>query len=106
MTRNTFRVWAVGDAHVGTDLRVANRESLVDAILHSEGPDGFDWDIMIDVGDLSGSQTPPGDDEGREVVRQYAALRKHRREQVYNLVGNHDASSVDEATQWLSLIHI
>jgi len=100
MTSGMFRVWAAGDAHVGTDLRAANRESLADAIRHSEGPDGFDWDVMIDVGDLSGSQTPPGDDEGREVVRQYAALRKHRREQVYNLVGNHDASSVDEPTQW------
>ncbi len=96
----TFTVWVAGDAHVGTDMRVAKRESLADAIRHSEGPAGFDWDLMIDLGDLSGSQEPPGDDEGREVVRQYSALRNHRREQVYNLAGNHDASGPDEETQW------
>ncbi len=94
-----FHVWATGDAHVGTDLR-HGRSSLIEAIEQSESPDGFDWDIMIDVGDLSGSQTPPQDDEGQEVVRQYSALKAHRREQVYNLLGNHDASGVDEPTQW------
>src|SRR5262245_21724259 len=29
---------------------------------------------------------------GREVVRQYSVLKRHRREQVYNIAGNHDAS--------------
>ena len=68
-----FRLWAGGDAHVGTDLRVSGRTSLKDAILQAEngGAEGgppFEWDIMLDIGDLSGSQTPPQDDEGEEVV--------------------------------------
>ena len=72
-----FRLWAIGDAHVGTDI-ARKRESLADAIRQSEqgGKDGappFDWDIALNVGDFSGDQGPPEDDEGREVVRQYAA---------------------------------
>ena len=96
-----FRLWTGGDAHVGTDLRVEGRHSLAEAIIQLEqGPNPFDWDIMLDIGDMSGSQTPPDDEEGREVVRQYSAATKHHREQFYNVVGNHDASGVDEPTQW------
>ena len=79
------------------------RQSLAEAIAQSEGGWGgppFDWDIMIDVGDLSGSQTPPDDPEGQEVVRQYAASPRHPREHFYNVAGNHDASGADEARQW------
>ena len=99
-----FRLWAMGDAHVGTDLR-RKRESLADAIRQSEqggkdGTPGFDWDIALNVGDFSGNQEPPKDDEGREVVRQYAVARKHRREDFYDLAGNHDASGQGEPTQW------
>ncbi len=92
-----FRLWAIGDAHVGTDLR-RKRESLADAIRQSEQE--FEWDIALNVGDFSGSQTPPEDEEGREVVRQYSAAQKHRREDFYDLAGNHDASGPDEETQW------
>ena len=83
MARN-FVVWAGGDAHVGTDLK-QGRESLIEAITQAERPgdDGFEWDIMIDVGDMSGSQTPPDDEEGEEVARQYAASTKHPREHIY-----------------------
>lgn len=49
----------------------------------------FRLDIIIDVGDMSGSQTPPDDEEGEEVVRQYAASTKHPREHFCNLVGNY-----------------
>jgi len=99
-----FRLWAMGDAHVGTDLR-HKRESLAEAIRQSEdggkqGGPAFDWDIALHVGDLSGNQGSPKDDEGREVVRQFAAARRHRREQFYNLAGNHDASGPGEPTQW------
>ena len=99
-----FRLWAIGDAHVGTDLR-RNRESLADAIRQSEqgGKDGgppFDWDIALNVGDFSGDQEPPKDEEGREVVRQYAVTTKHRREDFFDLAGNHDASGQGEPTQW------
>ena len=100
-----FRLWAGGDAHVGTDLRVSQRTSLKDAILQAEngGEEGgppFDWDIMFDIGDLSGSQTPPQDEEGEEVVAQYSVSTKHPREDFYNIVGNHDASGPYEACQW------
>ena len=99
-----FRLWAIGDAHVGTDLK-RNRESLAEAIRQSEegGNEGgppFHWDIALNVGDFSGNQGPPTDDEGREVVRQYAAATKHRREDFYDLAGNHDASGPGDATQW------
>jgi hypothetical protein len=98
-----FRVWVLGCSHVGTDLRVGNRESLAEAIRQSEagGNDGgpaFDWDIALNLGDLSGSQTSPSDEEGREVVRQYGAASRHRREQFYDIAGNHDASGPGEET--------
>ena len=100
-----FRVWAMGCAHVGTDLRISGRESLAEAIRQSEqgGDEGgppFAWDIALHLGDLSGSQTPPQDDEGREVLRQMAIAREHSRERFYHLVGNHDASGADEPCQW------
>ncbi|MDA0710536.1 MAG: metallophosphoesterase [bacterium] len=100
----TFRLWLGGDAHVGTDLR-HGRRSLAEAILTAEkgGAEGgppFQWDLMLDVGDLSGSQTPPDDAEGAEVTAQYAVSAAHPREHFYNIVGNHDASGPEELTQW------
>ena len=106
MTANRqFCVWAASCSHVGTDLRVAGRESLAEAIRQaeeggSEGGPSFEWDIALNLGDFSGSQTPPDDDEGREVVRQFAASGHHPREHFYCVVGNHDASGPDEACQW------
>lgn len=99
-----FRLWAFGDAHVGTDLK-RKRKSLADSLLHSErgGKEGappFEWDVALQVGDLSGNQSGPDDQEGRQVVEQYAAMTRHRREQIYDLAGNHDASGPDEPTQW------
>lgn len=105
MSASKFRLWAMGDAHVGTDLRAGNRRSLADAILQSEqggeeGGPSFEWDIALDVGDLSGSQTPPTDSDGEEVVAQYRVSTLHPREDFYNLVGNHDASGADQPCQW------
>ncbi len=99
-----LRLWAAGDAHVGTDIR-KGRRSLAEALQTSEqggseGGPAFAWDLMLDVGDLSGGQLPPGDEEGQLVVEQYGVLQQHRREQIYNLVGNHDASGPDEPCQW------
>jgi hypothetical protein len=104
MTQSTFHLWASGCSHVGTDLRFG-RESLAEAIRQSEAGGGeggppFDWDVAVHLGDFSGNQSPPDDAEGAEVVRQFGALRVHRREDVYTLVGNHDASGPDEPTQW------
>jgi hypothetical protein len=96
-TNRQLRVWAFGDAHVGTDA-CHKRESLADALRQSET--GFDWDIAIDVGDNSGGQAVPDDTEGREIVRQYAVLKQHRREQSYGVCGNHDRSGLDEPAAW------
>ena len=100
MTNKTFNLWAFGDAHVGTDLK-NGRESLIDALRQSEhgGEEGgppFDWDIALNVGDMSGGQAVPEDDEGREMVRQFGALEKHRREDIYDLCGNHDRSGLKQ----------
>ncbi|MFP4383743.1 MAG: hypothetical protein ACLFSE_06825 [Spirochaetia bacterium] len=100
-----FRLWVFGCSHVGTDLKRGGRESLAEAIRQSEfgGEEGgppFEWDAAINLGDFSGNQGFPEDDEGQEVVRQYRALRKHKREDVYDLLGNHDASGPEEETQW------
>ena len=100
-----FNLWAFGDAHVGTDNRVAHRESLADAIRQTEmgddqGAPPFPWDVAVNVGDMSGGQVVPADDEGAEVVRQYGALAEHRREDIYDVCGNHDRSGLDEEEQW------
>lgn len=104
MANDDFNLWVFGDAHVGTDLKWG-RESLAEALMASEqgtkgGAPSFDWDIAVDVGDMSGGQSVPEDDEGKEVVRQFRALRKHDREAIYNVCGNHDRSGLDEAPAW------
>lgn len=101
--KREFRVWCFGCAHVGTDLRVSKRRSLAEAIEQSEsgGADGgpaFEWDLALGLGDFSGNQGSPADDEGREVVRQFSAAKRHRREDFYTIAGNHDASCPGEKT--------
>lgn len=95
----TFRVWVFSDAHVGTDKEFG-RDSLATALQQSESAAGFDWDIALDLGDLSGAQGTPKDAEGQEIVRQFATLKRHRREQIYDLSGNHDRSGLDEPQAW------
>ncbi|MBE3095801.1 MAG: metallophosphoesterase [Planctomycetes bacterium] len=93
----SFRVWCFGDAHVGTDAR-HGCDDLATALRQSEegGPEGappIDWDLALNVGDDSGPARWPTDEEGRDVlVPQYKVLKKHRREQIYNVSGNHDRS--------------
>ncbi len=97
----TFKLWVFGDAHVGTDYK-KGRKSLAAALQMSEegGEDGgppFAWDIAIDVGDMSGGQTVPEDREGQEIVNQFSVLKKHSREAIYSVCGNHDRSGLDQA---------
>ena len=100
-----FKLWAISDAHVGTDIQ-HGRKSLSEAILHSEngGDDGgqsFDWDICVNLGDFTGSQFPPDDEEGKLVVEQYSVSTKHPREHFYDVIGNHDATRHgDNPVQW------
>lgn len=97
-------LWAMGDAHVGTDLK-NGRRSLAEALEQSEqgGDEGgspFRWDVAVNVGDYSGGQSVPEDEEGEEVIRQFSVLKNHRREQVYSVCGNHDRSALDEEDCW------
>ena len=95
-----FRIWVFSDAHVGRDKRDGPRDSLAEAIQQSESASGFDWDVALDLGDLCGDVGLPKDSEGGEIVRQFGALKKHRREQIYDLSGNHDRSGLDEPQAW------
>lgn len=104
MTARPFKVWIFGDAHVGTDLK-KGRQSLAEALQTSEtggahGGPAFDWDIAIEIGDLSGGQAVPQDSEGEEVVRQFSVLQNHPREAIYNICGNHDRSGLQEPPAW------
>ena len=105
MAKERLRLWAMSCSHVGTDL-AEGRESLADAIRQSEhgGDDGgppFDWDLAVHVGDHSGGQMSPTDEEGREIVRQFGVSTRHRREDFYTVVGNHDAPiEWDAPLQW------
>lgn len=99
-----FRVWAFADSHVGTDINFG-RESLADAFRQSEnggdiGGPAFEWDIALSLGDFAGGFGVPDDEEGEELVRQFAALENHRREDIYSIAGNHDATTYTEPTQW------
>jgi hypothetical protein len=110
----TFSVWVFSDAHVGSDLRGSNhlrsdavtpgpdgRQSLATALRQSEDPArGFPWDIALDLGDLSGAQGTPKDEEGKEIVRQFSVLKRHKRAQIYDISGNHDRSGLDEPQAW------
>ena len=105
MAKERLRLWAMSCSHVGTDL-AEGRESLADAIRQSEhgGDEGgppFDWDLAVHVGDHSGGQVSPTDEEGREIVRQFGVSTRHRREDFYTVVGNHDAPiEWDAPLQW------
>ncbi len=99
MADRTFNLWVFGDAHVGTERR-HGWESLSHVLQQSEtglaGAPPFDWDMAVDVGDMSGDQGLPSEAEGREIVRQFAALRSHPREAIYSVCGNHDRSGISE----------
>jgi hypothetical protein len=110
----TFHLWVFSDAHVATDKAVSEAirngmefippagypASLAQALRQSEqggelGGPPFRWDIALDLGDNAGLWSLPDDAQGAEVVRQYGELRRHRREQIYAIAGNHDASPAD-----------
>jgi Calcineurin-like phosphoesterase len=107
----TFHLWVMSDAHVATDRAVSNAirngmdfippaaypESLASALRQSEqggdlGGPPFRWDVALELGDNAGLWDLPDDEQGREVARQFGVLKSHRREQIYSVAGNHDAS--------------
>lgn len=80
MARKLFRVWACGCSHISTDLKLSGRESLAEAI---KDPEKYlRWHIALHLGDITGGQTPPQDEEGRAFLRQLRALREHNREHI------------------------
>ena len=103
MVKQKLNVWAFGDAHVGSDL-VHGRLSLADALIQSEETSiwqqPFDWDLAINLGDLSGAQGLPTDEEGEEIVRQLSVLKQHDRHSIYSICGNHDRSGLKEEPAW------
>jgi hypothetical protein len=110
-----FNLWVISDPHVGTDKAMSvavthgmvgftpppvHMESLAEALRQSEngsaiGAPPIPWDIALNLGDYAGFWDAPEDEQGREVIRQYGGLKQHRREQIYNIAGNHDASPHD-----------
>ena len=64
-----FKLWAISDAHVGTDIKYG-RESLAEAVLQSEN--SFDWDVCVNLGDFSGSQIAIIPDPAPEIVAAHA----------------------------------
>ncbi|MCH8905250.1 MAG: metallophosphoesterase, partial [Bacteroidetes bacterium] len=101
----TFRLWVTSDAHVAYDLDKNGRLSIADAIEQSEGKyeksgyPAFDWDVMLHLGDIFGQY--PDDPEGQLIVSQFNAGKSHSREQIYNIMGNHDASGVSQPENWV-----
>src|SRR5262249_12036120 len=107
-----FNLWVISDCHVGTDKAASAGiqhglvgfrpppvypESLAEALRTSEeggrfGGPPIEWDIALNLGDYAGFWDAPEDEQRPEVVSQYAVLKHHRREQIYNIAGNHDAS--------------
>ena len=59
------------------------------------------WDIALNLDDYAGFWEAPEDEQGREMVRQYAVLKQHLREQIYNIAGNHDAAPFGAPTEQL-----
>jgi 3',5'-cyclic AMP phosphodiesterase CpdA len=108
---DTFCLWVISDAHVATDKAVSDAirngmdfippaaypETLASALRQSEvggelGGPPFRWDIALELGDNAGLWDLPDDRQGIEVARQFGAMKDHRREQIYSIAGNHDAS--------------
>ena len=107
-----FNLWVISDPHVGTDKAMSTAvqhgmvgfnpppvhpESLAEALRQSEngsaiGAPPIPWDLALNLGDYAGFWDAPEDEQGREVIRQCSVLKQHRREQIYNIAGNHDAS--------------
>jgi hypothetical protein len=88
-----FRLWAAACSHIHTDLK-QGRRSIAGPIAQSEfggaeGGPSFDWDILLHLGDISGTEAPPTDADGPPVVEQLVSAKKHRIVQIYHLLGNH-----------------
>lgn len=97
---DTVAVWVTGDPHVEKDIK-KDRQSIAEALRQSEGDQGFDWEVMLILGDFAASKHLPGREVAEEVVRQMQILDGRRVEDIYAIAGNHDASWIgQEGPAW------
>lgn len=95
-TSDEFSLWVTGCAHLPSDLR-QGRAPISEAIYQSEqGTNSFHWDLMLFLGDFCAHPDLPNDAIGSLAKEQLSAGKKHRREQIYCLMGNHDAYTASE----------
>ena len=92
-----FAWWSISDPHIQTDL--PDYRSLESAILDSrnggdQGGESFDWDIATVAGDWTGNQQCPGDDDGQDLIDQWAGAGADPNV-FYGIIGNHDAGASD-----------
>lgn len=95
----TFSLWATSDAHVvrealgeGCDPSAVPRQSMKIAIEQADGPNGFHYDIGVQLGDLLDY-----DHETEANFRMYLAQIRHGRKDRhawYHVGGNNDENSV------------
>ncbi|MCH8332186.1 MAG: metallophosphoesterase, partial [Bacteroidetes bacterium] len=100
-TNDRINIWITSDAHVWVDYKNYGRKSIEQAIAQSEGRDStnalpFPWEIMLSLGDFASSHEDPTDIEGEMARDQLNSGVDHIREQIYTLIGNHDANQSDK----------
>jgi hypothetical protein len=58
-----------------------------------DGAPGFSWDAMIDVGDWTASQHPPGHEEGKSLASYLNMTFESDRGRFFTVSGNHDGDA-------------
>lgn len=93
-----FTLWVTGCAHLPHDFAMG-RAPISEAIYQSEsGPNPFNWDMMLFLGDFCSHPELPSEFDGRLAKQQLHSGKQHSREQIYCLQGNHDAVTGDTIT--------
>ncbi|WP_306116555.1 metallophosphoesterase [Roseovarius sp. MMSF_3305] len=89
-----LRIWLCGDAHLKQSVDVLNYNCLETAIRDMDTI-GFDYDLVLNVGDFDSAHLPPtkdgNDEEGKLVVDALTSSPNHDRAEFYCINGNHDA---------------
>lgn len=92
-----FNAWLTTCSHlIGP---TGNPNALSRAINQSKGMDkkapGFKWDILVDLGDWTASQDPPGHEEGEALQKLLKKTLGSDRGKFFTLSGNHDGEQRD-----------
>ncbi len=90
---DAFVLWGFSDPHVNTDLTQGSYLSLETAVKDTLGTTGtghgFNWDLAVVLGDVTGDEECPGPAQFTELVNQFASTGVNRN-LFYTVVGNHD----------------